>query len=217
MSNDPDLARIVEILEEANKSPKAARGDVVDELHRLISDPVKDKLAQLDGPEEIERLVDRTKEQHKQFIAEVSYVVPSEPNDLVPRIRLGLRKPKKEDNGDASNYYKWFLSLDVAHRWPLTEPENPPHIRWGFWTQAAKGKDGKLEPPFRHTRGQCGPVAEKLEVYSEPVTGLRTKSWYLTFLGRRKEIEEISEYGTADALTSEIALDIKLIANAVTK
>lgn len=218
MADTIDLDRLVEILTKANEAPKSAKAaSVLEEIHTGLYDQVATRLESMHGPAELARAVDRTKEQQKQFIAEASYWVPENPNDLVPRLRLALRKPKKEDDGNAANYYKWFLTLDVAHRYPAKEPEKPVNIRWGFWTHSAKGKEGKLEPPFRHTRSQCGAVAEKLEIFNEAVTGTRTKTSWLTFLGRRRELEELKDYASINALCDEIARDLTAICQAITK
>ena len=209
------LADLVELLEKGEElAEKAKTRDSVAAVEKAILDPVVAGFAEQDGSEELDRGPIKN-DPHKLFLGRVRFVIP-EPDGLFAPLRLGLEK--RASNGKrAGKWHPAFMGLVVAHRWHDDDPGgHHAHMRWGFWTGASTGRDGGLLPPFNALRKRVDNGEKRFAApYDKQVPGIKTRGWWLTFMGRHASIDEVKAFGTLDKLLAKICDDLGALYAAV--
>lgn len=202
------LEDVVALLERGeSEAEKAKTRETVAAVEKGLLDPIVAGFAEQGGSEEQDRGPVKN-DPHKQFLGRVRFVVP-EPENLFAPLRLSLEK-RSSAGKRTGKFHTYFLGFVAAHRYHADEPGgHHAHLRWGFWTGSSNGKDGGLLPPFNALRKRVDNGEKRFAApYDKQVPGIKTRGWWLTFMGKHADIEEVKGFGSLDKLVAKVVDDL---------
>ncbi len=159
-----DVDSLAAILETKLGAPRP-----IDELMRLLGEPVSRLIMQQGGPAVAHDTHASGPDRYEQFLLHVKYAVPE---TVIPQLRNAAE-------GLSPGYY---LALIASRR--DGREDVPPHIRWGIGIEAGKDRYPKAAGAYRTiAKRMPGGGAGLVIPDMRRVMGIR-KDWWLSFFGR---------------------------------